>query len=120
MSEEALRDILEKAVLIEYADNDDLLEHKFSLKHRSAMKRIFAKYEKSTQRTREKQRIACDKKRHISVRKRVFITAVIVLLMAFLTGCVTVYFSEKFSGIVYPGNTSLRGGNRGLSDCYRI
>lgn len=111
MSEEVLKEILQEAVMAEYTMNDNKSEHRFSLKHRLAMKRIFAKYERNVELLRKKE---SDKHSPIfeynpksNIGKRLLVSLLVIVLMTFLVGWVVVYFSEKFSGIVYPDNTQL-------------
>ena len=47
MNESVFRELLGESLKREYAEFDKVPEHKFSLKHRRAMKRIFIKYERN-------------------------------------------------------------------------
>lgn len=111
MNEEIFKSILEKAVMSEYADLDNEPDHKFSLKHRLAMKRIFARYEKNVRKLRAKEpnqtaQIVENKPRYRLSRK-LFLAMIVIILAAFLVGWVVVYDSTNFHGTVYHDHTEL-------------
>lgn len=54
MSESAFREILGEAIKSELAEFDNVPVHKFSLKHRLAMKRIFAKFERNASKMKKR------------------------------------------------------------------
>lgn len=119
MNEEIFKLILEKAVLSEYADIDNTPDHKFSLKHRIAMKRIFARYEKNVRQLckseiAEPTRTTTYKTIH-SIRQKLLIAMLIIILMSFLVGWVVVYVSSNFHGTVYHDYTELTAKNS--KDC---
>lgn len=113
MNDPVLKRILEKSIMRELAafENDDTPEHKFSLKHRIAMKRIFARYERNVRKLREnelaKAPVITEYKPKLSLKQRLIIVAVIIFLMTFLVGWVVVFVSEKFHGTVYRDNTHI-------------
>ncbi len=111
MNEDVFKDILAKAVDHEFAEFNNVPEHKFSLKHRIAMNRIFARYERNVRKLRESKAVsvpsAYEHKPRRSLKQRILIATVIVILMTFLAGWVVVFVSEKFHGTVYRDNTRL-------------
>lgn len=111
MNEGIFKEILAEAVACEFAEFDNAPEHRFTLKHRFAMKRIFAQFEKNAHKFREnKTGEICstnEEKPHISIRQRLLIATVIIILMTFLIGWVVIYVAGNFSGTVYQDNTHL-------------
>ncbi len=111
MNEDVFTDILAKAVDYEFAEFNNVPEHKFSLRHRLAMKRIFARYERNARKLREtktvKAQIISEHQTPLTLKQRLIIATVIVILMTFLVGWVVVFVSEKFHGTVYHDNTKL-------------
>lgn len=111
MSEEIFKSILEEMVMSEYAEIENEPDHKFSLKHRLAMKRIFARYERNVRKLRENEpaptaQIVENKPRYRLSRK-LFLATIVVILAAFLVGWVVVYVSTNFHGTVYHDHTEL-------------
>lgn len=113
MNDYVLKRVLEKSLKRELAkyENDNVPEHKFSLKHRLAMKRIFARYERNVRNLRKKEQVnsslMSEYKPQLSLKQRLFFVTVVIILMTFLVGWVVVYVSEKFHGTVYHDNTLL-------------
>ena len=111
MNEEIFLGILAKVEECEFEEYDNAPEHKFSLKHRFAMKRIFAKFERNANKLRKKDTSATQTaikfKHNLSLKQRLIIFTMIIILMTFLLGCVMIYVSGSFSGTVYPDNTQL-------------
>ena len=111
MNESVFKEILGEALERELSEHENAPEHKFSLKHKLAMKRVFAKYERNVSalrknNTSETARIT-ERKPAFSLKRRVLIAMVIVILMSFLMGSVFIFVSEKFHGTVYPEYTRL-------------
>lgn len=115
MSESILKGILLEVHEIECGEIDVLPEFKPSLRHRFAMKRIFARFDRNTRKLRntrstvEAPTIEHRTKRY-NIKQRFLIAALIIILMTFLAGCVSVivkYVSEHFNGTVYDNNTQL-------------
>ena len=115
MNENILRDILLEVHEIECGVSDDMPDYKTSLRHRLAMKRIFARFDRNTrklrntERNRETQIIERGTRRY-SIKQRILITMLIIILMAFLVGCASAivkFISEYFNGTVYEDNTQL-------------
>ena len=83
MSENVFREILGESLRREFAEFDNAPEHKFSLKHRLAMKRIFSGYEKKSYKTIELSYVTMP---HYRLKQRLLIALVIVILMTLITG----------------------------------
>ncbi|MCX4357652.1 MAG: DUF4367 domain-containing protein [Oscillospiraceae bacterium] len=119
MNEEIFKSILARAVNCEFAEFDNAPEHKFSLKHRLAMKCIFARFERNARKLHEREisetRSTNEYKHHLNLKQRLIIVTVIIILMTFLVGCVIIFVSGNFSGTVYPDNTQLNIND--LEDC---
>lgn len=98
MNENVFAEILGESLKREYAKFDDAPEHKFSLKHRLAMRRIFSRYG----RTRKEPRVTCR-----SLKRRVFIALVIVIFLTFLVGWLVMSNWENFRGVKYVDNTHI-------------
>lgn len=111
MNEDIFREILEKAVMTEYAENDSTPDHKFSLKHRLAMKRIFARYERNVRKLRKKETTKTTRVSEYrpirSLTRQLLIAVIMIFLAMFLVGWIVVYVSDKFHGTVYYDNTQL-------------
>ena len=83
MSENVLRELLGESLRREFAEFESAPAHKFSIKHRLAMKRILAKYEKNTRKTSE---LSAQTMPHYRLKQKVIFALVIVILMTLLTG----------------------------------
>ena len=83
MNNTILKRVLEKSIERELAEYDNAPEHKFSLKHRIAMKRIFKRYKKNTRKTME---LSVQTMPHYGLKQKVIFALVIVILMTLLTG----------------------------------
>lgn len=115
MNEDILKDILLEVHQIECGVSDDLPDYKPSLRHRFAMKRIFARFDRNTRKLKNTRNIVetpiiKHKTRRYSIKQRILITTLIIILMAFLVGCASAiikFVSERFNGTVYEDNTQL-------------
>lgn len=115
MSENVLKEILLEVHKIECGVIDDLPDYKPSLRHRLAMKRIFSRFERNAYKLRnagtiQKPPITEHRTRRYSIKQRLLIAMLIIILMTFLAGCVNAvvkFVSERFSGTVYEDNTQL-------------
>lgn len=111
MNESVFKEILGDALKCRLAEFDNAPEHKFSLKHKLAMKHIFAKFARNVRKLKKEDKpkntskVKC--KPMLSIRQRVIVAALIVILMSLLVGWVVVFVSEKFHGTVYHDNTQL-------------
>lgn len=86
----------------EFLAVEDVVLPQFSAKHNRKMKRafdVFAKMQISAYNQLEK--------RPLNIRKRILIAALIIVFLVVSTGCVIVYISNSFRGIVYNDNTHL-------------
>lgn len=90
MNETVFREILGEAVMLDYDAIDNVPEHKFSFKHKRAMKRIFARFERNTNKIKHRDIVKIsyefENKPRLSLKQRVIITTILILLMAFLVG----------------------------------
>lgn len=95
-NETIFKEILGEWVESEFAEFDDPPEHKFSLRHRLAMKRIFARYEKNVHRLKKADEtddiayapLQSEKMPYYTLKQRLIYALVIILIMTMLTGCV--------------------------------
>ncbi len=92
-NETILKEILEELVQSEIAEYSNAPEHKFSLRHRLAMRRIFARYEKNVRRLKKAEEtddtpLQSEKMPYYTLKQRLIYALVIVLIMTMLTGCV--------------------------------
>lgn len=115
MNENILKDILLEVHKIECGVGDDLPDYKPSLRHRFAMKGIFARFDRNTRKLRNTRNIVETpiiehRTRRYSIKQRILIAALIIILMTFLVGCASAivkFVSEHFNGTVYEDNTQL-------------
>lgn len=78
----------------------------FSAKHNRKMKKAFDDFAKR-QVSVYNQPILTKSKRPLSIRKQILIAAIIIVSLAFVTGCVIAFISNSFRGMVYNDNTYL-------------
>lgn len=111
MNETLFKEILGEFVKRNYAEFDNAPEHKFSLKHRLAMKHIFSRYERNVHDLRKNKKTETPftniYKPHTNLKQRLIIVTVIVILMTLLVGWVVVFVSGNFRGTVYKDRTQL-------------
>ena len=105
MSEDVFRSILGEALERDLAEYDNVPEHKFSLRHRLAMKRIFAAANSApnvvaTRRTAQKRSL-----------KRTLLIAAVLVFLAVIVGAVVVLMSVNFRGTVYHDYTQMFSSN---------
>ena len=116
MNESAFKEVLGDALKCGLAEFDNAPEHKFSLKHRLAMKRIFAKYARNLRKlkneTMARNSVTVEYKPRLNIRQRILFITIVIILMTFLVGWVVVFVSEKFHGTVYHDNTQLTAVDR--------
>ncbi len=105
MNEDVLKELLGEMLKREFAEFDNPPKWKFSLKHRLAMKCIFARYQRNIQKLKEKtvERPAPveQHRTYRSFKHRIIISLCIVFFMTFLVGWVVVFTSRDFHGTVY-------------------
>lgn len=115
MSEDILNELMLEVHRIECGIPNDLPDYKPSLRHRLAMKRIFARFERNARKLRntgtiQEPPITEQRTRGYNIKQRILIAALIIILMTLLAGCVNVivkFVSEHFNGTVYEDNTQL-------------
>lgn len=115
MNENILKEILLEVHEIECGVIDELPDFKPSIRHRLAMKRVFARFERNARKLRNtesirKPAIIKHRTRRHSIKQRILIATLIIILMMFLAGCVSaivMLVSEHFNGTIYEDNTQL-------------
>ena len=85
---------------------EEVVLPQFTAKHNRKMKRVFDVYAKN-QTSVYNQPILTKSKRPLSIRKQILIAAIIIVSLAFITGCVIAFISNSFRGTVYNDNTYL-------------
>ncbi len=92
MNETVFRELLRESLQHEYAEFDNAPQHKFSFRHRLAMKRIFARYEKNMRKLKKAQvaytLLQSEVMPYYSIKQRVICALVVVIIMTLLTGWV--------------------------------
>lgn len=89
----------------EFSDIEEIALPKFSASHNRKMKKIFDIFAKNRVSMHNQPMIVT--KRPLSIRKQFLIAAIIIVFLAFITGCVIVFISNSFRGTVYNDNTYL-------------
>lgn len=108
MNENDFKEILAEICDEEIAELNKIPPFKPSLRHRLAMKRIFAAFEKNLRKAETvPEPILTMQNTHKSLSTRLMIIIAAIVCAALLTGAVTVYFSKSFHGTVFPDNTQL-------------
>lgn len=95
MNEKLLEEALEAVYKAEFAEFDNAPDHIFSLRHRIRMRRVFAIYEKNTN------------KRKVKFSRKMVLALIIIILLAVISGCTAVIIS-RFKNTVYEDNTLLQ------------
>lgn len=105
MSESILKSILKDSSRLEWDKYENVPEHKFSLKHRLGMKRIFKLYEKNTRKTHLSE---TPKPKKYRLTRRTVLTAIVIVFLAALAGCAAAHFiSQSFRGDVHSDYTRI-------------
>ena len=115
MNEAVFREILGESLKNEYAGYDNAPEHKFSLRHRLAMKRIFMRYDRNVRRIRKeeapkmlsKTETGLVHKPRYNFKRRLMIAMIIILFMTFLSGWNGTFRSKNFYGKVFHDSTQI-------------
>lgn len=100
-------------VLTEYYDDylskyADVPEHKFSLRHRLKMKKIFRLYEKNVQKLYHEPAVKQHEIGKVRFNRKTVLVIVVIVMLSIIAGCAVVYFvSESFRGAVHDDNTQL-------------
>ncbi len=123
MSENILKEIMLEVHRIECRVPNDLPDYKPSLRHRLAMKRVFARFARNTCKLRnagtiQEPPITDYSTRRYNIKHRILTAMLIIILMTLLVGCVNAivrFVSEHFNGTVYEDNTKLSAAN--LENC---
>lgn len=111
MNENILEEIVAESYRREYEQYNNAPEHNFSIKHKLNMKRIFARYARNVNKIKQ-----IKPKRHfdettyghnLSLRQKLFVALLIIVLMTLLVGWVVVYISKDFHGTVFHDYTQL-------------
>ena len=109
MTNEALLD----EVLTEYYDAylsrfDDVAEHRFSLRHRLKMRKIFKLYEKNVQKLYHEPAAKQHEIGKVRFSRKTVLAIVAIVLLSVIAGCAVAYFvPESFRGIAHDDNTQL-------------
>ncbi|MDE7361373.1 MAG: hypothetical protein K2N38_05515 [Oscillospiraceae bacterium] len=98
MNESVFKEILGEALKSGLEEFDNAPEHMFSLKHRLAMKRIFAKYDRNVRKLKETnaENFVIEYEPRLNIRQRIIFITIVIILMIFLVGCVTVLVSDMY------------------------
>lgn len=106
MNESVFRELLGESLKREYAEFDQVPKHKFSLKHRRAMKRIFTKYEMNKRNLQSVQGVSLPRS---PSRQRIVIAGIILVITAFLAGwvwiCTNLYQTDHNTPEGYTVNS---------------
>ena len=113
MNENILKSLLQESVEREWSKYENAPEHKFSLKHRLAMKKIFKLFSQNTRKTASNTPQKWHKPH--SIRKRLMIAAIIIICLVLMTGFALLFISKGFVGNIYHDNTHLYAVD--VSDC---
>ena len=90
----------------EFSAFEEIALPKFSAKHNRKMKKAFDIFAKNRV-SAHNQPMTMVTKRPLSIRKQILIAAIIIVSLAFITGCVIAFISNSFCGTVYNDNTYL-------------
>ncbi len=108
MNENIIKEILAEISKEEIAELNMFPPFKPSLRHRFAMRRIFALFEKKTRVAKsDPPKALTMQSRPPRLRKKLIILFAVIICAALFTGFVAIYHSKNFQGIVYPDNTRL-------------
>ena len=94
------------AMYNEFSAFEEIALPKFSAKHNRKMKKAFDIFAKNRV-SAHNQPMTMVTKRPLSIRKQILIAAIIIVFLAFITGCVIAFISSSFRGTVYNDNTYL-------------
>lgn len=111
MNENILEEIVGESYRREYEQFDNAPVHNFSIKHKFNMKRIFARYARNVNKFKQiEQKMHFEETTYchsLSLRKKLFVAVLIIILMTLLVGWIVVYISKDFHGTVYHDYTQL-------------
>lgn len=95
MKQYTLEEVLEEVCRRDFAEFDNPPKHRFSIRHRRNMKRIFSQ---------KREKLATAK---IKLTPKSAVIVVLLIFLALLTGAIIVLRLPGFSGTVYPDNTQM-------------
>lgn len=109
MTNEALLDEVLTEYYVDYLSKfDDVAEHRFSLRHRIKMKKIFRLYEKNVQKLYHEPAAKQYEIGKVRFNRKTVLAIVAIVLLSVIAGCAVAYFvSESFRGTVHEDNTQL-------------
>lgn len=113
MNDSYFKDVLAEICDEEIAELNASLCFKPSLRHRFAMKRIFALFEEKTHVTASDPSKALPENKHFRLNARLIILFAAIIFLMMFVGFVIVYFSKDFYGTVYSDNTHLFAADKG-------
>lgn len=90
MNETVFRELLGESLRREYAEFDNVPDHKFSLKHKLAMKHILARFDRNVRKLKKEEIVKeppiYERNMRGSFRQRLIFATIIIVFMAFLAG----------------------------------
>ena len=101
MDRKILEGALEKVYRDEFAEFDIPQEHRFSLRHRIKMRRIFSLYRKNMRKLNTSG---------IKFRRQLIAALIIIILLTIVTGCAAIIISH-FVIMEHDNNTQLKAGD---------
>ncbi len=108
MYDSLLDEVLTEYYEEEFSRYSDAPEHKFSLKHRIAMKKIFKLYERNTEYLLPKTSLKPMSTHKVRLNPRSALFLVLIIFLGVLVGCTAAYFiSQSFRGYVHSDNTEI-------------
>lgn len=111
MNENILEEIVAESYRREYEQYDNAPEHNFSIKHKLNMKRILTRYARNVYKIKQ-----TEPKKHfdetsyghnLSLRQKLLVAVLVIILMSLLVGWVAVFISRNFHGTVYHDYTQI-------------
>lgn len=103
MNEYSLKELLEEAHRIDFAGFDNVPSHRFSLRHRRKMKKIF----KTSRRKSEALKGFQESSAHMPLRWKTILIFLLMIFLAIMTAAISVLKLEGFHGIVYPDHVHM-------------
>lgn len=109
MNENILEEIVAESYRREYEQYNNAPEHNFSIKHKLNMKRIFARYTRNVNKQIQPKRHLDETAygHNLSLRQKLLVAVLVIILMSLLVGWVSVYISKDFHGKVYHDYTQI-------------
>lgn len=88
----------------EFSATEEVTLPQFSAKHNRKMKKAFNAFAENRTSAHDLS-MTTNAKKPLSIRKQILFAAIIIVLLAFVTGGVKAFFSNSFRGTVYNDNT---------------